>query len=138
MNRLRNLLFGMGCACLSLVFMGCPYDGPQYPVTYGNPTATPTSASITILGSAYNPASVTITHGGSVVWHNSDPYNHTVDPSGGSPCAADNPVTAGSSVTLTFPNPTTIYYHCSIHASSCNGVCSVTCTGPMTGTILVQ
>jgi plastocyanin len=142
MKHLPILAFCLVCALISIFSLGCPYAGPQYPVQYGNATPTPTpapsSASVTISGSAYSPAAVTILHGGTVVWQNNDPYGHTVDPSNGTGCAADNPVAAGSSITLTFPTATTIYYHCTIHAPSCNGFCSVTCTGPMTGTVVVQ
>jgi len=120
--------------------LACPYVGPHYPVTYGlTPTPTPpTIATVTISSSTFSPAAVTIAQGGAVIFQNNDAFPHTMDPSSGGACGTDNPIAASSSITLTFPSPVTIYYHCSIHAPSCNGVCSVTCTGPMTGTLVVQ
>lgn len=140
---MRFFLFLTVCIVLGGILLNslaCPFRGPQYPVIYGN-TATPTppmTASVTISGSTYSPASVTIGVGGTVVWLNNDPYPHSVEPSSGAACAADNAIGGSSAITLTFPTTGTVHYHCSIHAASCNGVCSVTCTGPMTGTVVVQ
>jgi plastocyanin len=109
-------------------------------VTYGfTPTPTPpTTATVAITTSTYSPAAVTIGAGGTVVFQNNDAYPHTVDPSSGAACGTDNPIAASSSITVTFPTAGTIYYHCTIHAAGCNGVCNATCTGPMTGTVVVQ
>ena len=148
MHRLQILAF---CACLGLmsfISIGCPYDGPHYPTTYGVPTATPTpaplTASVTISGSTYSPSAVTIFHGGTVVWVNNDPYGHTVLPDNGSgACAANNPLTAspgpGNSVTLTFPSAANFNYHCSIHNSCGTASCATTCSAfSMYGTVVVQ
>jgi plastocyanin len=139
MKRLPILAFCLVCAVISIFSLGCPYTGPQYPVQYGNATPTPTSSSVTISGYAFNPAAVTITQGGSVVWTNVDPVTHTVYPDNGSGvCTTNNTLPSGSSVTLTFPTIMTVHYHCSIHAACGTSSCSVTCTGYMTGTVVVQ
>ena len=140
---MRYLLFLLVCIVLGgvlLTNLACPYVGPHYPVTYGlTPTPTPpTTATVIISSSTFSPVAVTIAQGGAVFFQNNDAYAHTMDPSNGSGCGASNPIAASSSITLTFASPTTIYYHCAIHAPSCNGVCSVTCTGPMTGILVVQ
>ncbi len=143
MTRYRILAVCLISAGLSFFSIGCPYDGPHYPTTYGMPTATPTpaplTASVTISGSTYAPAAVTIYRGGTVVWVNADPWPHSIFPSNGAGvCAADNAIAASSSITLAFPSAMTIDYHCSIHAGFCNASCAATCTGPMTGTVVVQ
>ncbi|HEY5038954.1 MAG TPA: hypothetical protein VIJ93_07790 [bacterium] len=142
MKYLLILALCAGCGLLSFLSLGCPYSGTHYPTTYGVATATPTPiapVTVSISGSAYNPAAVTIIHGGSVIWTNNDPFSHTVYPDNGSGvCATDNSITSGSSVTLTYSTPVTIHYHCSIHAACGASSCALTCTGFMTGTVAVQ
>ena len=148
MNRLRIFFICVGFGLMSLLSIGCPYDGPHYPTTYGVPTSTPTpaplTASVTISGSVYSPSAVTIFHGGTVVWINNDAWAHTVLPDNGSGvCAANNPLTAspgpGNSVTLTFNAAGNFNYHCSIHNACGTLSCATTCSAnPMYGTIVVQ
>jgi hypothetical protein len=140
---MRFFLFFLVCIVLGsmlLTTLACPYVGPHYPVTYGlTPTPTPpTTASVTISSSTYNPAAVTISQGGAVIFLNNDPYPHSMYPSNGAACGTDNPIAASSSITLTFPTAVTIYYHCSIHAAGCNSTCLSSCSGPMTGVVAVQ
>jgi len=141
MKILLLLTLGLGCGLLSFLSLGCPYNGTRYPTIYGVPTATATPiapVTISISGTAYNPSAVTIVHGGSVVWTNNDPFNHTVHPDNGAGvCQADNLLTPGSSVTLIYASPVTISYHCSIHNACGAGTCTG-CTGTMTGTVAVQ
>jgi len=137
MNRLQILAICFLATLSPLFFTGCAFDGPQYPTTYG-PTPTPVTSVVTISGSTYIPGSVTIVHGGSVIWNNTDPYNHSVFPDNGAgSCATDIPLGAGLSTTVTYPSPITIHYHCSIHASACNATCAASCTG-MVGVVVVQ
>ena len=141
MNRLPILVLCFLASLSPLFFTGCAFDGPQYPTTYGpttTPTSTPLPATVNVISSSYNPGAVTIVHGGSVIWNNMDGYNHSVFPDNGAgSCATDIPLGAGLSITVTYPSPITINYHCSIHAASCNSTCASSCTG-MVGTVVVQ
>jgi plastocyanin len=149
MNRFRILALCAGLGLMSFLSIGCPYDGPHYPTTYGVPTATPTqaplTASITISGSAYSPTAVTIFHGGTVSWINTDAWAHTVLPDNGSGvCAANNPLNPspgpGNTVTLPFNNAGNFNFHCSIHNVACGAAtCTTACSSsPMYGTVVVQ
>ena len=141
MNRFYILAICFCASMTSLVFTGCSYDGPHYTTIYGptaTPTFTPIPATVSLLGSAYNPGAVTIVHGGSVIWTNNDPYAHSIFPDNGSGiCATDIPIASGTSVTIVYSAPITIHYHCSIHASACNATCATSCTG-MVGSVVVQ
>ena len=142
MNRVQSLALCFFVSLLSLVVSGCSYDGPQYPTIYGptaTPTFTPAPVAVNISGSAYLPAAVTITHGNSVIWTNNDSYSHSVFPDNGAgTCATDMPIASGASITVSYPSPITIHYHCSIHNPACNATCSSSCTGIMLGTVVVK
>ena len=84
------------------------------------------AANVTIANTAYSPASITITAGGSVKWTNTDATTHSVtadaaggfdsnltgsmpDPYGGS--------SGGGTFTQKFASAGTFAYHCTYHAS---------------------
>ena len=78
---------------------------------------------MTIQNFSFQPSSLTIKAGDTVVWTNQDPTDHTVtadDGSFGSPH-----VPSGGTFASTFTHAGTYAYHCSIHAS-------------MTGTVTVN
>jgi plastocyanin len=136
MSRFHVLAACIGCILLSLVFWGCPYTGPHYPVVYGVPSAT-----VVITSYTYNPAAVTITHGGTVIWTNNDPTPHSVYlDDGGGTCALNMQITAtgsaGATISHTFPNAGTYQAHCQYH-SSCGTTSCTACPGEA-GTVIVQ
>lgn len=75
---------------------------------------TPSSATISMAGSSFSPASVTVTKGGSVTFNNNDSVGHTVNIGG-----TDHSVSSGSSYTLSTSGLAVEAnsYSCSIHPS---------------------
>jgi len=63
---------------------------------------------------AFNPATSTVSAGGTVSWTNADSAAHTVTFDGGPDCGHLNTT---QSVTATFPSAGTYSYHCTIHPS---------------------
>lgn len=116
------------------------------PLPTPTPTSTPIQVNITISGSAFNPAAVTITAGSNVIFTNLDGYPHTVQPDDGfGTCGANQFVqptgNVGDAVTFQFSTaPVTINYHCWFHSACFGPPCDATCGGAglMTGTIVVQ
>jgi|GEM_PF-1656464 len=146
MDRLRVFLFFAGCGLLTLISLACPYVGPQYPVTYGyTPTPTPPPAiAVSLVGSGpftFNPASVTISHGGSVTFTDTTNVPHVVYvDNGAGACAANYPVPNLGSVVVTAPftSAGTYNYHCLYHSPTCGSTtCNAACTG-MTGNVVAQ
>jgi plastocyanin len=64
----------------------------------------------------FSPATLTVKAGTTVTFKGVS-GDHTVTSDADSPMAFDHSISAGSSVTITFANPGTYKYHCSIHAS---------------------
>jgi plastocyanin len=150
MNRLSILAFCGGCALLSLFSLGCPYVGPQYPVQYGNATATPTppptTAAVTLIGNspanyAFSPATVTVAPGGSVTFVDTTGFNSHVlyvDNGAGTCIAGSITVPANGSIVVTAPFALagTYHYHCIYHSPCGTTTCNATCTG-MAGTVYI-
>ncbi len=146
MKRLAIAITFSTAFILFLSHMACdkhPVTIPAPPPT-PTPTATPLQFAVTIAGSAFNPAAITITSGSNVVFVNTDSYGHTVQPDDGFfNCGTNQSIQAagtvpGDTVTFSFPpGPVTINYHCWFHSSCFGGPCDGSCTG-MIGSIVVQ
>ena len=77
---------------------------------------------------AFNPKTVTVSKGGTVVWTNDDSVNHDVTKSSGPGpnfASGTGNMSSGSTYKQTFNTPGTIQYRCTIHPG-------------MTGTIVVK
>ena len=70
---------------------------------------------VEILGSAYNPASVTVTAGDTVNWTNKDPVVHTVTSDNGA-FQSSGDLGMSQSHPVTFTLPGTYAYHCYWHS----------------------
>jgi plastocyanin len=91
-------------------------------------TAAGATASVTIEGFAYTPASVTIDAGDTVTWTNRDSAQHSAVVTGGGP---RTPVLAnGASGSITFANAGTFSYICGIHGASMMGTVIVRAAAP--------
>jgi plastocyanin len=93
------------------------------------PTA-PSSASVSIPGRSFSPASVTIAAGGTVRWTNSDRDSHTVTADSGS--FDSGILAAGGTFSHTFSAAGTFAYHCEIHPDM-RGTVTVKGTGGTAG-----
>ena len=79
----------------------------------GSTSATPSSASVSMAGRAFSPATVTIAAGGSVTFHNDDDRAHTVTANDG---AFDSgTIGEGGSWKWSFEQAGTFAYLCAIH-----------------------
>ncbi len=80
---------------------------------------------------------ITITHGESVLWDNTNSASHPLNVDNGSgTCMVTGNTTFPFPVTF---NSTGIYpFHCGVHSSCGNGTCGNSCTGAMVGTIQVN
>jgi plastocyanin len=92
------------------------------PTTTAAATKPPANAKqVEIGGTAYsfgfNPATVTIKAGTTVVWTNGSVAPHTVTSDAGAPAAFDSGTisTGGGQFSFTFTKSGTYHYHCSIH-----------------------
>jgi plastocyanin len=82
-----------------------------------NTTGTGSSgAVVNVANFQFSPSTLTIKAGTTVTFKGVS-GDHTVTSDPDSPMAFDQGVSQGSSITITFANPGTYKYHCSIHAS---------------------
>jgi len=79
---------------------------------------------IAISGFAFDPATLTIPVGASVIWTNKDSVQHTIVSDSGNEINSDA-ISQGETYVHTFNTPGTYTYHCGIHPS-------------MKGTIIVE
>jgi len=93
---------------------GSETTNPNPPTGNSN---SPKTVTIEISNFAFNPASVTINKGDSVVWLNKDTMAHTVTSDSGSSELGSSPITSGQTYTHTFDTTGSFNYHCSIHTS---------------------
>lgn len=95
-----------------------PVTAPK-PVTppAATPKVTPTVKAethrVSISNFSFNPSSLTVKSGDTVVWTNNDPMQHTVT---GSDFDL-GPISSGTSVSHTFSKAGSFDYHCKIHSS---------------------
>lgn len=85
-------------------------------------TNTATSRSVTISGSAFSPATLTVTAGTTVTWTNNDSVSHTIADDDG--IFTSGTLSRGQTYSHTYSDAGTFPYHCGIHPS-------------MTGTVVV-
>jgi plastocyanin len=72
----------------------------------------------------FEPPEIEVEAGTTVTWTNNDQFNHTVHLLDGS--GVDEPVAVGDSASITFDDPGTIEYDCSIHPTLMQGKVIVT------------
>ncbi len=80
------------------------------------------ASAVTIQNFAFNPATITVSVGGSVTWTNKDNTGHTVTFDQGG--TTSDTIQPGSTYNQTFQTAGTFTYHCKIHPT-------------MTGTVTV-
>lgn len=85
-------------------------------------TSAPAVHNVTIQNFSFNPSSITVKKGDTVIWTNKDPMGHTVTGNNGGP--SSQTVDTNATYSYTFNSIGTFPYHCSIHPS-------------MTGTVTV-
>ncbi len=85
------------------------------PITTPPPAPLPMTHNVTIQNFAFNPASITVRAGDTVVWTNKDPMGHTITGNNGGP--SSQTINANGTYSFTFNNVGTFDYHCSIHPS---------------------
>lgn len=89
-----------------------------------SPTPVPAPASethnITIQSFAFNPASITVKKGDTVVWTNKDSMGHTVTGDNGGPSSPA--IGTNGTYRYTFSGAGTFGYHCAIHPSMTGAV----------------
>ena len=121
-------IMGVAAGVVVLALVGCNknngYTAPNYPPpSNGGGGGGPAPNTVVIAGFAFSPTPLTVTHGTTVTWQNSDAATHDV--------AADNAAwnlgsqAGGTSKTMLFNTAGTFTYHCTIHPT-------------MTGSIIVQ
>ena len=114
---MKNIILIVALVTGILIISGCAAQKiePQ-------PTPTPSSGGlgikkdVEISGSAFNPSTITILKGASVVWANKDSAKHTIVSDSGDEFNSD-PISRGGNYAHTFNTPGTYEYHCSIHPS---------------------
>jgi plastocyanin len=83
-----------------------------------NPSSTPsqTSKNIEISGFAFNPSTLTVNVGDTVIWTNMDSISHTITSDSGNELSSSS-FGNGQTYSHTFTTAGTFNYHCSIHVS---------------------
>jgi plastocyanin len=101
------------------------------PLTFSaNATEAPTTASVSVVNFSFNPASLTISAGTTVVWTwGPGAIQHNVVPVGTQPTKSGDPANAPHTYQFKFDTPGTYTYFCQVHGSP---------SGGMRGTITVQ
>ena len=73
----------------------------------------------------FDPPVIQVKQGTTVTWTNHDDFPHTVQILAGAD-AATHDLGIGKTVTISFDQPGTVYYHCSLHPAQMNGEVVVT------------
>jgi len=97
-----------------------PSNGLPREPTPGEPLATPSQIEVAIEGFAFNPDTLNISVGTTVVWYNNDSVDHTIT-------ARDNSFYSGrmspnETFEYTFQQSGTLEYYCTIHPSMTGNV----------------
>ena len=103
----------VGFLVMVVLVSGC---ATQKQVQSSPPIASATNADITISGFAFNPSTLTVAKGASVVWINGESAKHTVVSDTGNEINSDA-LSKGQAYSHTFNTAGTYNYHCSIHPS---------------------
>lgn len=110
-------------ASILILAAGCSDDGPTDPGGGGTPP--PMQATVTIVGTSFNPGTVTVAVGGTVTWNDQSGFPHDITPVNHSQWVAVNTTGSGQALQVTFPNEGEFDYTCTLHAS-------------MSGTVVVK
>ena len=102
-----------GFLVLVVLISGCTAQKQVQTAPSGDSTA---NADITIRGFAFNPNTLTVATGASVVWINGESAKHTVVSDAGIEINSDA-LSKGQAYSHTFNTAGTYNYHCSIHPS---------------------
>ncbi len=78
---------------------------------------TPTATQVCMTASTFNPVSLTVTAGTTVMWRNGSGVTHTVTNDPGSGATFNQTVGGSGTFTHQFTSAGTYNYHCSIHGS---------------------
>lgn len=126
---IHRLTAPLALLAIGLAFVACGDDGTATP-TAAPATATATQASatatatatepaadgaLTIEGSAFKPASLTVAAGTTVTVQNKDGFAHTVTADDGS--FDTSSIAGGTTATVDLPSAGTFAFHCAIHTS---------------------
>lgn len=116
MNHMKYLL----CLILVLLIVGCSQQQTQT-MTDNQPDVTPTGGlavktDVEIVNFAFNPDTVTIKKGTTIIWTNMDSVQHTVTSVSGNEMDSDK-LSKGQTYTHTFDTAGTYDYYCTIHPS---------------------
>ena len=125
--RIPALLAAMAVSTLTLAPLGVSAVAPAAPAA--------ATVHVTIKGFAFNPATITVAPGTTVVWTQQDSAPHTVT-SDTNAWTASNPLSTGQTFSHVFTTPGTYAYHCSIHPYMTAKV--IVASGGSTGTALVK
>lgn len=95
-----------------------PSDSGQTPSTPITPTTTslPKTYQVSAQNFAFNPATLTINKGDTVIWTNMDSAPHTIISDSGDEISS-NSLSTGQAYSHTFSSEGTFAYHCSVHPS---------------------
>ena len=104
-------LLGAGCSSPSAPLAANPASDNARPAAQ-----TSAKSDVSISNFSFNPGSITVNKGATVVWTNNDSVGHTVtaDQGAGPASGLLNP---GETYAFTFNEPGTFNYHCSVHPS---------------------
>jgi plastocyanin len=110
-----------------------PYPGPQpNPYPTPRPIGTPIpGTNVSMQSTMYNPQSITVKAGTTVVWRNNETNGtqHTVTsgpPNAPSGMFDSGTLSPGQSYQFTFSTPGTFAYYCRIHGAAMTGTVTVT------------
>jgi plastocyanin len=120
----RLLILAVLALTLTLVAAGC--GSKKSSNTASTPASPPASGKgggtkavqVSMKNIAFNPGTVTVEKGATVVWTNNDPVNHDVTKTGGPGAdfkSGSGNVAGGDTYKQTFTTPGTITYKCTIH-----------------------
>ncbi len=123
---MKKILF-IGLVAIVVLVSGCygPTTSPNATVQpTGGATSSAAGAMVQIKNFAFNPVTVTISTGQTVIWTNMDTVPHTVTSTTG--VFDSGPISPGQTVSYTFNNAGTFEYSCTIHPSIPHGKVIVT------------
>lgn len=116
MPSIKKFSLGLSLAALILGGASC-YSS--------NTTSTGTGNAVSITGSSFSPANLTVAKGTTVTWTNNDSVQHTVTGDNGGP-NTPNRMNPGDTYQFTFNTAGSFPYHCEVHGSSMSGTVTVT------------
>jgi plastocyanin len=113
----RAILIVVLVTCIAVC--GCTGSGPSTTTT---PTQVPGATTVNIQNFAFNPASITVPKGTTVIWVNQDTADHQIinDAQGSigeGTLFTSNSLQKGAQYPFRFDTPGTYPYHCNIHPS---------------------